>query len=156
MMEKIRAIEILKDFNDYRRNEGVYDVDEPCEPKFTATEIGEAIDEAIRTMCDSEGKCGIIETVIKETGVSLDGIRSQSREREFVVAREIAAHLLRRYGYTFKEIGEVINRSHSNVCHLCDEAEYWASDPENHQRELKILKRVEQRVGESSQASQTK
>jgi len=98
-------------------------------------------------MCDSEGKCGIIEAVVKETGVSLEGIRSQSREREFVVAREIAAHLLRRYGYTFKEIGEVINRSHSNVCHLVEEAEFWETDYDSFSRELRLLDRVKKRVG---------
>lgn len=35
-MNKKKAVEILQDFNDYRRNVGIYDVDEPCEPKNSA------------------------------------------------------------------------------------------------------------------------
>lgn len=39
VMNKKKAVEILQDFNDYRRNVGIYDVDEPCEPKNSATDI---------------------------------------------------------------------------------------------------------------------
>lgn len=146
-MEKIKAIEILKDFNDYRRNVGVYDVDEPCEPKDTAIEIGEAIDKAICTLIDSDGKCEIIEAVVLESGIDLEKILSESRERDVVVAREVAASLLRKQGYTLKEIGGMINRSHSNVMHLVEEVEYWESDRDLFARELRLLKQVKKRVG---------
>ena len=49
-----QALEILQDFNDYRRNVGIYDVDEPCEPKFSALEIGQAIDAAIAMLTPAE------------------------------------------------------------------------------------------------------
>lgn len=146
-MEKIKAIEILKDFNDYRRNKGVYDVDEPCEPKYTAREIGEAIDEAICTLLDSDGKCETLEAVVLESGIGLETILSENRDREVVVAREVAASLLRKQGYTLKEIGDMINRSHSNVMHLVEEVEFWETDYDSFSRELRLLERVKKRVG---------
>ncbi len=54
VINKKKAVEILQDFNDYRRNVGIYDVDEPCEPKNSATDIGKAIDAAIALLTPSE------------------------------------------------------------------------------------------------------
>ena len=145
-MNRDKAREILKDYNDYRRNEGIYDVDEPCEPKFKASEIGDAIDVAIDMLTESDGRGTIMDAVVAESGISIDEIRSENRERKIVVARCVAAGLLRKEGYTLKEIGEMINRSHSNVLHLCESVNYWCSDRERFGRELRLLRRVEKKV----------
>lgn len=146
-MDKAKAIDVLKDFNDYRRNEGIYDVDEPCEPKFKASEIGEAVDIAICALTEFDGKSTIIDAVVAESGISLEQIRSKSREREVVVAREVAASLLRKEGYMLREVGELINRAHSTVMHLCEEADYWFADQDQFSRELRLLNRVKRRCG---------
>lgn len=145
-MDRNKAIEILKDFNDYRRNEGIYDVDEPCEPKFKASEIGEAIEIAVDALIDSDASATVLDAVIAESGVSLERIRSENREREVVVAREVAASLLRKQGYTLAEIGRMINRSHSNVMHLVEEVEYWEAEHDLFTRELRLLYRVKKRI----------
>lgn len=61
-----QAIEVLKDFNDYRRNAGVYDVDEPCEPKYAASQIGIAIDKAIDALTVVNGCFTDVETPAEE------------------------------------------------------------------------------------------
>jgi len=146
-MDKCKAIEILKDFNDYRRNQGVYDVDEPCEPKFKASEIGEAIDMAIDSLTESDGKATVLDSVATESGISVERIKAEGRERDVVVARGIAASLLRKQGYTLKEVGALINRCHSNVMHLCEEVDFWEADKDLYLRELKLLNRVKKRIG---------
>lgn len=146
-MDRNKVIEILKDFNDYRRNKGVYDTDKPCEPKFKASEIGEAIDMAINSLKDSNGRATVLEAVCAEACVSLDELKSKSRKREIVVARNAAAWLLRKEGYTLMEVGDIINRSHGNVLHQCEEVGYWLLEPGMNHRELQFLERVQKRMG---------
>lgn len=147
-MNNNKAIEILKDFNDYRRNEGAYVVDRPCEPKFTATEIGEAIDCAIDALIGHD-KAGmtILDAIAAESGLSLSRLKSHGRERDLVVARNIAAWLMRDDGHTLTEIGKTFNRSHAAIIHMCEEVSYWLASPLIYRRELRLLERVKKRVG---------
>lgn len=153
-MNKNRAIAILKDFNDYRRNKGRYDSDVPQEPKYKASDIGSAIDTAIEVLSElsvdefSEkgNRMPVIDAVVEETGVSLEDIRSGKRDREIVVARDIAAWLLRREGYTLKETGKVVNRCYTNVLHQCEEVDFWICTPDQHEREMTLLGNVKKRL----------
>ena len=146
-MDNNKAIEILKDFNDYRRNKGAYDVDRPCEPKFTAAEIGEAIDCAIDALIGHD-KAGmtILDAIVAESGLSLRRLKSHGRDRDLVVARNVAAWLMRDDGYTLTEIGKTFNRSHTAIIHMCDEVSYWLASPLVYRRELRLLERVKKRV----------
>ena len=147
-MDKNKAIEILKDFNDYRRNEGIYDVDEPCEPKFKASEIGEAIDMAIGALVDSDNNdMTIIDAVAAEAGISQKALLGDGRDRNLVVARCVVAWKMRNDGFTLKEIGVAINRTHSAIANLLEEVECWILMPEQYRRELRLLERVKKRLG---------
>ncbi len=147
-MDNNKAIEILKDFNDYRRNEGAYDVDKPCEPKFTAAEIGEAIDCAIDALIGHDkADMTILDAVVAESGLSLRAIRGHGRNRNLVVARNVAAWLMRDDGHTLTEIGKTFNRSHAAIIHMCDEVSYWLASPLVYRRELRLFERVKKRTG---------
>lgn len=147
-MDNNKAIEILKDFNDYRRNEGAYAVDRPCEPKFTATEIGEAIDHAIDALIGRDkADMTILDALVAESGLSLVSLRCHGRDRDLVVARSVAAWLMRDDGYTLTEIGKTFGRSHAAIIHMCDEVSYWLASPLVYRRELRLLERVKKRAG---------
>lgn len=63
-----RAAHVLREYNDYRRLDH-----EPCDPPFTATEIGQAIDVAADLLEGCVVKAdieSIIRAVSRETGVT--------------------------------------------------------------------------------------
>lgn len=146
-MEKIKAIEILKDFNDYRRNVGAYDVDEPCEPKFKASEIGEAIDVAIDALIERDcSDMTVLDAVVAESGISLDALSGECRNRNLIIARCVAARMLRNDGFTLKEIGKMLHRTHAAILNLLEETDDWLVQPAYHNRELRLLNRVKKRI----------
>ena len=55
--------------------------------------------------------------VVYRDGVSYGQIVSASRRQEYVYARMIFSHHLRRRGYTYLRIGSLTRRHHSSVCH---------------------------------------
>lgn len=147
-MDNNKAIEILKDYNDYRRNEGIYDVDEPCCPKFKASEIGEAIDVAIGALIGSDkSDMTVIDAVAAEAGISHEALLGDGRDRNLIVARCVVSWLMRNDGFTLKEIGAAINRTHASIANLLEEVNCWILMPEQHRRELRLLEKVKKRVG---------
>lgn len=155
-MDKSKAIEILKDFNDYRRNKGAYDVDRPCAPKFLASEISEAIDVAIGVLVGSDkSDMTVMDAVIAETGIGYDDIVSSRRDRNVVVARCIVAKMMRVDGFTLQEIGKVIKRTHAAVMHLLDVIDEWFASPEQYRRELRLMDKVKKRVGYKQEKRET-
>lgn len=54
IMTKSMALRVLRDLNDWRRGVGIYDVEKPTEPKYSATDIGLAIDAAIAMLTPCE------------------------------------------------------------------------------------------------------
>jgi len=147
-MDYNKAIEILKDYNDYRRNEGIYDVDEPCCPKFKASEIGEAIDAAIDALIEKDNSdMTVIDAVAAEAGICQKALLGDGRDRNLIVARCVVSWMMRNDGFTLKEIGAAINRTHGSIVNLLDEVDYWILMPEQHRRELRLLERVKKRMG---------
>lgn len=60
----------------------------------------------------------IADAIEKQTGVSIEAIRSKSKIREFVIARQYFAKLAYEHNYTLSRIGKFINRSHPEILHL--------------------------------------
>lgn len=74
-----RAAHILRKFNDYRRLDH-----EPCDPPFTAAEIGQAIDVAADLLEGCVVKAdieSIIRAVERETGVTEAEMCNRGRQR---------------------------------------------------------------------------
>jgi chromosomal replication initiation ATPase DnaA len=60
----------------------------------------------------------IADIVSEETGVPVDKMKSESREKETVNARQIVLYLCRLYTrYTNRTIGRCFNRDHTTVMH---------------------------------------
>ena len=89
----------------------------------------------------------ILDAVVAESGLSLRAIRGHGRNRNLVVARNVAAWLMRDDGHTLTEIGKTFNRSHAAIIHMCDEVSYWLASPLVYRRELRLFERVKKRTG---------
>ena len=65
----------------------------------------------------NKDKGPVIEAVIEVTGIGFDQIRRKSRLREFVTARSLICHYLRKYTkLTLQQIGDLIGgRNHATV-----------------------------------------
>lgn len=59
----------------------------------------------------------LLKRIEVETGVSIQHIKGKCRKREYVVARGVFCHILRKYYpiYPLREIGNHINRDHATV-----------------------------------------
>ncbi len=61
----------------------------------------------------------IVKTVVKETGFTQDDMKSQSRKRKLVIARQLIIYfsMFLKYKPADRVIGEYINREHATVLH---------------------------------------
>ena len=59
----------------------------------------------------------ILYNVCKASGVSIDEIKSNVRDRKIVTARQVYCYFAYKTGYTLKEIGKVVGIHHSTVIH---------------------------------------
>lgn len=60
----------------------------------------------------------IPEYICNKLCLSYDALMSPSRKRDLVLARVIISFELRERGLTLSSIGRLINRDHSDICHL--------------------------------------
>lgn len=75
--------------------------------------------------------------------------RALTRERckENTIIRAFVAYRLRTEGYTYKEIGEMLNRDHSSVVHLNAIVRNMLSVPEAYKDEVPMFQEFERNVG---------
>jgi chromosomal replication initiation ATPase DnaA len=64
---------------------------------------------------------GLVETLKRAvrhvTGITFGQMAGRSRKLDFVYARMIFAHGLRKHGYSYPRIGRMLGRNHATVCH---------------------------------------
>ena len=89
----------------------------------------------------------VIDAVAAEAGICQKALLGDGRDRNLIVARCVVSWMMRNDGFTLKEIGAAINRTHGSIVNLLDEVDYWILMPEQHRRELRLLERVKKRMG---------
>lgn len=100
--------------------------------ELTEREIAAAMKVAARTDFIDGGR-GIVSEVAAIFRIGEDCIYGQSRVRRIVDARTVIACVLRQRGWTFDQIGELLNRDHTTILNL--ERRAWTD------RDLAILSR---------------
>lgn len=92
----------------------------------------------------------LMEIVSRETGISIDDIKSEWRDRRIVRARQIffyAAHI--KFRYSFPRIGRYVRRDHSTVLHG---AQRVASNREYYEPELsRVLEQCQRATAEQQE-----
>lgn len=128
-----RAAHVLRKFNDYRRLDH-----EPCDPPFTATEIGQAIDVAADLLEGCVVKSdieSIIRAVERETGVTEPEMCNRGRQREFSEARAIVSWLAYNYtSMTLTAIGQRLGRDHATAFYYNKTVNTWLYDKRTNPR----------------------
>lgn len=62
----------------------------------------------------------IIKTVAEHVGLTPKDIKGSSKMRSTTQARQVAAHLIRKYTRkSFHEIGEILNKDHTSIVYAC-------------------------------------
>ena len=69
---------------------------------------------------------------------------SASRERENTIIRQFVAYRLHNEGYSYSEIGNVMNRDHSTITHLAHRMRDMLSLPVMYKVEVQQFKRFEE------------
>lgn len=59
-----------------------------------------------------------LEELCEQVGFTPSEITGSSRVRELVDARQFIAGYYRDCGFSFPQIGEMLNRNHTSICHL--------------------------------------
>lgn len=62
-----------------------------------------------------QSKKDIVQRVADLFGISIEQIKGRQRDYEFILARHLAAYLLRKEGLTLQAIGKKLNRNHSSI-----------------------------------------
>lgn len=128
-----RAAHVLREYNDYRRLDH-----EPCDPPFTATEIGQAIDVAADLLEGCVVKAdieSIIRAVSRETGVTEAEMCNRGRQREFSEARAIVSWLAYHYtSMTLTAIGKRLGRDHATAFYYNKTVGTWLYDKRTNPR----------------------
>jgi len=128
-----RAAHVLRKFNDYRRLDH-----EPCDPPFTAAEIGQAIDVAADLLEGCVVKAdieSIIRAVERETGVTEAEMCNRGRQREFSEARAIVSWLAYNYtSMTLTAIGKRLGRDHATAFYYNKMVNTWLYDKRTNPR----------------------
>ena len=139
------AAQVLRLYNDYRRSDH-----EPCDPPFTAREVGEAIDKAIEVLDDGTvlpDVSGIIRAVCRETDVTEEQVMGNVRLRRYAEARAMVAWLCRRHmRLTMPRIGKAMNRTHATVVYYLREVEEWLRYPRLNPECVEILKKLDKEL----------
>lgn len=79
---------------------------------------------------------------------------SRERSKENTTLRAMVSHRLRLEGYTYSEIGKMIQRDHSTVMHLCGVMRDMLSVPNAYREEMEIWGEFERLAGQPLQRSQ--
>lgn len=141
MMTIARAAHVLRKFNDYRRLDH-----EPCDPPFSAAEIGESIDVAadflerniVKTDIES-----IIKAVTRETRVTEEEMTRKGRQREFVEARAMVCWLSYRYTWmTLTSIANRLGRDHASMIYYNRLVDSWLEEPRLNLRASRIISTI--------------
>jgi chromosomal replication initiation ATPase DnaA len=78
----------------------------------------------------------VLDEVRKRRGLEVTLMLSRKRIRSFVQARNIVCECLHRLGYSYPQIGMVVERHHSSVMHACRQAVACGKDVEAVIREV--------------------
>lgn len=145
MMTIERAAHVLRKYNDYRRLDH-----EPCDPPFTATEIGYAIDVAADLLEKSIVKTdieSIIQAVARETGVTETEMTNRGRHREYAEARAIVSWLAYRYTpITLTSIGKRLGRDHASVIYYNRMVDSWLAEPRRNLKGARITTKLKREL----------
>lgn len=70
-----------------------------------------------------------IEAIAKVYGYTVDDILGKSKLKALVAVRRQCVNMLREKGYSTTEIGRIMNRDHSTICHALNmwERDAWAA-----------------------------
>lgn len=139
-MDNRRASEVLRIYNEWRRQEG-----EP-EP-FGDKEFSEAIDRAIEVLDSSVVRAdidSIIEAVTRETRVTDAEMCGRGRNREYTEARAMVAWLAYHYTrMTQTAIGKRMNVTHATIIYYLRMVDYWLTVPKRNPEGVKIIEKLE-------------
>lgn len=70
-----------------------------------------------RGMTPRQANMLAIQDIAKEHGYTVEDVLGKSRLRALVTVRRKCAVMLRAKGYSTTEIGRIMNRDHSTICH---------------------------------------
>jgi chromosomal replication initiation ATPase DnaA len=154
MMTIERAAHVLRKYNDYRRLDH-----EPCDPPFTATEIGQAIDVAADLLEGCIVKANIesiIRAVVRETGVTEAEMCNRGRQREFAEARAIVSWLAYHYTpMTLTAIGQRLGRDHATAIYYNKTVSTWLYDKRTNPRGRSITMKLMEELDNDTRVSST-
>jgi chromosomal replication initiator protein len=68
-------------------------------------------------MTPREKNLAFIDAIAQQHGYSVEDIIGKSRRKKLVAVRRICVIMLRLQGYSTTEIGRIMNRDHSTICH---------------------------------------
>ena len=137
-----RAAHILREYNDYRRLDH-----EPCDPPFTATEIGQAIDVAVGVL--EANIESIISAVSRVTGVTEAQMSMNGRQRKYADARAIVCYLAYNYTpMTLMAIGKRLGRAHTVVLYHIRKVSEWLDYPKINPEGAMITKELMNRISQ--------
>jgi predicted nucleic acid-binding protein len=144
-MSNERAAKVLREYNEYRRGEHW-----PCDPPYTATEIGNAIDFAVSELernTLSADIDSIIRAVCHETCVTESEMLEKGRFRRFAEARAIVSWLAHHYtNMTLTAIGERLGRNHVCVIHYNRCVDEWLANPRINERAVLIINKLVNKI----------
>lgn len=142
-----RAAHVLRKYNDYRRLDH-----EPCDPPFTAAEIGQAIDVAADLLEGCAVKAdieSIIRAVERETGVTEVQMSMNGRQRKYADARAIVCFLAYNYTpMTLMAIGKRLGRAHTVVLYHIRKVSEWLDYPKINPEGVMITKKLMSRISQ--------
>ena len=137
-----RAAHVLRKYNDYRRLDH-----EPCDPPFTATEIGQAIDVAVGVL--EANIESIISAVSRVTGVTEAQMSMNGRQRKYADARAIVCYLAYNYTpMTLMAIGKRLGRAHTVVLYHIRKVSEWLDYPKINPEGAMITKKLMSRISQ--------
>lgn len=76
---------------------------------------------------------------------------SRERSKDNTTFRAFVAYKLREEGYTYSDIGKMLQRDHSTVMHLCNIMRDMLSVPMAYQDEMKMYREFERLLGQPLQ-----
>lgn len=82
--------------------------------------------------------------ILKAAEQATSWLLTDSRGRENTIIRQFVAFRLHNEGYSYSEIGNMLNRDHSTITHLAHRMRDMLSVPGAYKRELQQFKRFEE------------
>lgn len=113
------------------------------------------LDEVIPGLLERNGcppSIGLRFPVVMSAAEQATGRRlSRERSKDNTTFRALVAYKLREEGYTYSDIGKMLQRDHSTVMHLCNIMRDMLSVPMAYQDEMKMYREFERLLGQPLQ-----